>query len=352
MTGINVSSSFVGILATAVCATIFTMDMRQAAAVGGVADLGPNHKVCYNTASSFNTNLVMAKANEQSFKAVPRDGLSSTLFAYYDGQCDAVIYDEVILQGDLKFRRQDLENGKARNDLGKKKRIEKSGVVGDSLIWDPYAHAPHAMCPAPGVWSCAPCPCPVPRAPRPVPLPMAMPVHRYGFLVNSNYPNYEVVNRAVIQVATNAETREDLTTEYLASKEADAGGLDFIILLQWWAAPLIVTALILLIVCGIIVYFKTVCKKACGDTERTSRTTNAGFSRSTRQLMAAKKLERGMADIALQSANNLTHEMAFDMQDLHRTVHDLMQKVDQIVHAPMGDVQPMAQPTNIKEVHC
>ena len=296
MMGIHTSSSFVGILATAVCATIFTMDMRQASAIGGVADLGPTHKVCYNTASTFNTNLVMTKASEQSFKTVPCDGLSTTLYSYYDGRCDAVIYDEVILEGDLKFRRQDLDNGRQRNDLGKKSRVQKSGVVGDSLLWDPY-----------------------------------------GFLVNSGYPQYEIVNRAVVSVATNAEVREALWTAHLSTIKADGGGLDFLLLLEWTAPAAVFISFSLIVFFGSVVYFKTVCKRACGDT-RSSRTTKAGFSKSMRSAMSAKSLERGMADIALQSSNNLTHEMAFDLQDLQTNMQALLLKVDQMAGQQMDDV--------------
>ena len=41
--------------------------------------------------------------------------------------------------------------------------------------------------------------------------------------------------------------------------------------------------------------------------------------------MRAARMERGMADIALQPSHELIHEMAFEMQDLQTTVHDALE---------------------------
>ena len=192
------ASYAVGIIATAACAAIFTIDASQAALVGGFADLGPSHTVCYNTASSFNTALVTAKASEQRFSPLGFDGLAATLDAYYEQRCDAVIYDDVILQGDLLERRHSVAEGSASYY-----RVHKSGVVGASLKWDPY-----------------------------------------GFLLPSSHPMYETINRAVIAVATDDTVREELHAAHLRlggqnntrprpvhvrqrmGVDADGGGLD------------------------------------------------------------------------------------------------------------------------------
>ena len=82
------------------------------------------HAVCYNTASSFNTALVTAKASEQRFSPLGFDGLAATLDAYYEQRCDAVIYDDVILQGDLLERRHSVAEGSASYG-----RVHKSHAV-------------------------------------------------------------------------------------------------------------------------------------------------------------------------------------------------------------------------------
>ena len=41
--------------------------------------------------------------------------------------------------------------------------------------------------------------------------------------------------------------------------------------------------------------------------------------------MRAARMERGMADIALQPSHELIHEMAFEMQDLQTAVHDALE---------------------------
>ena len=85
---------------------------------------------------------------------------------------------EVILQGDLLERQQTVpEDGLTYA------RVHKSGVVGDSLKWDPY-----------------------------------------GFLMRSGDPMYETVNRAVIGVATDSSVREALEAEYLRVEGADEQG--------------------------------------------------------------------------------------------------------------------------------
>ena len=79
--------------------------LAKASSISGVADLGSNHKVCYNTASSFNTNLVAAKSSEQGL---------SPCHAMVPPQCwkrtttigATRSLDDVILQGDLVSRRQ------------------------------------------------------------------------------------------------------------------------------------------------------------------------------------------------------------------------------------------------------
>ena len=61
---ILLASSAVGIVTTAGCSAIFIIDTTRAASVSGLADLGPQHTICYNTASSFNSNLVAANAGD------------------------------------------------------------------------------------------------------------------------------------------------------------------------------------------------------------------------------------------------------------------------------------------------
>jgi hypothetical protein len=276
----KISASVVGIIATAACAAIFTIDLAQAASIGGVEDLGPKHTVCYNALSSFNTGLVTGKASEQRFQTLACYGLAQTLSAYYREDCDAVIYDEVILQGDLIARRKGAE----MHTLPM--RVQKSGVVGDSLKWDPY-----------------------------------------GFLMRSGHPHYEAVNRAVVSVATDSTVRETLQAAHLRLEESDKRGLDLGVFAQWlWYPAAGGLGLIVLAVAA--VYVNLVCN-AYTKTRKSiaSRTSIAaiGHSKFVRSKMRKAKLERGMADIALQPADELMHEMAFDMQDLQSTMQEVLE---------------------------
>lgn len=286
---ILLASSAVGIVTTAGCSAIFIIDTTRAASVSGLVDLGPQHTICYNTASSFNSNLVAAKSSEQRFLTLPCSGLSATLEAYYNKRCDAVIYDDVILQGDLLARQQ---VAKARNQPGFTgdgvfvrtdsyyARVEKSGLVGESLKWDPY-----------------------------------------GFMVNANSPHYEVVNRAVISVATDSAVRKTLQTAHLQLEEREKKGIDLSTFgSQWvWMPSAIGAGCIALGVAS--VYLNVACTAAKKRTSRAS----IGHAKSVRSMMRSAKMDRGMADIALQPANELIHDMAFEMQDLQTTMHDALQ---------------------------
>jgi uncharacterized protein (UPF0248 family) len=73
---------------------------------------------------------------------------------------------------------------------------------------------------------------------------------------------------------------------------------------------------------------------ACSNV-RTSRASK-GHSKSMRNLMSTRKLERGMADIALEPVDELIHDMVFDMQDMHVTLH-------RVLEALVGDQRVMVQ---------
>ena len=267
----RLSTSLVGVIATAACAAIFTIDAGQAASISGVSDLGKNHKVCYNLASTFNTNLVRGKSSENGFLLEGYNGLSATLDAYYDKQCDAVIYDDVILQGDLIDRRASV--APSDRTYG---RVQKSGVVGDSMKWDPY-----------------------------------------GFLTTSGHVHYEVVNRAVVSVATDDAARETLEAAYLQLALQPKTGIDLATFgSQWvWMPSAIGGGLIFLAIVGVYI---NVLLTAYGCTKSAARTSRAslGHTQAVRGEMLKAKLERGMADIALQPSHELVHDMAFEMQDL------------------------------------
>ena len=270
------ASYAVGIIATAACAAIFTIDASQAALVGGFADLGPSHTVCYNTASSFNTALVTAKASEQRFSPLGFDGLAATLDAYYEQRCDAVIYDDVILQGDLLERRHSVAEGSASYG-----RVHKSGVVGASLKWDPY-----------------------------------------GFLLPSSHPMYETINRAVIAVATDDTVREELHAAHLRLGGQTTRGLDLSMFGSEWVWMPTAAALALIAVALVGVYINVVC---VARRRPTLGRVGRRHSSAVKASMRAARMERGMADIALQPSHELIHEMAFEMQDLQTAVHDALE---------------------------
>ena len=291
---ILLSSSAVGVVTTAGCSAIFIIDTAKASSISGVADLGSNHKVCYNTASSFNTNLVAAKSSEQGFITVPCDGTSTMLEAYYDNRCDAVIYDDVILQGDLVSRRQQVRTGGRAAYVS---RVEKSGVVGGSMKWDPY-----------------------------------------GFLMTSGNPQYETVNRAVVSVATDSTVREALETAHLRTEEKEKRGLDLTTFGSQWVWMPSAIGVGLIAVGIVLVYLNVACTAAKRQTSRAS----LGHSKSVRGKMRAARMDRGIADIALQPANELIHDMAFEMQDMQTTMHSDLEMLQTLLPT-RTDADPMVE---------
>ena len=302
----RISSSIISIIATGACAAIFTIDASQAASISGVTDLGPSHDICYNTASSFNTRLVSSQSQVHGFRMRGYDGLASTLDAYYDKLCDAVIYDDVILQGDLIARRTAVLEGDRTYH-----RVQKSGVIGDSLAWDPY-----------------------------------------GFLLPSNNPHYEDINRAVIRWATDATAREALTEAYLRLADNTKTGIDLSTFgSEWvWMPSAVAAGLIFAALIG--VYINVMCKSSVGGTIRNSNRASLGHQKDVRNAMRVAKADRGMADIAMEPASDLIHEMAFEIQDLQVTVHGaletILQAMDQSVppHPRQGSTgaTPVAVP--------
>ena len=101
---LRLGTGLVGIIATAAMAAIFTLDASKASAIGGLSDLTPRHIVCYNEQSSFNTAFVTGLASEMGFQTVALNGLSATFDAFFASACDAMIYDETLLQGELIHR--------------------------------------------------------------------------------------------------------------------------------------------------------------------------------------------------------------------------------------------------------
>ena len=59
-------------------------------------------------------------------------------------------------------------------------------------------------------------------------------------------------------------------------------------------------------------------------------------------MMRFAKMDRGMADIALQPANELIHDMAFEMQDLQTTMYDALKILQTL--APTADEWKADQP--------
>ena len=129
---LSVGTRLVGVVATAAMAAIFTLDASKASAISGVSDLTTRHIVCYNSASSFNTAFVTGLASEKGFQAIALSSLAATFDAFFASACDAMIYDETLLQGELIHRRQTV-----LTDSPQYERVQKAGVVGESLKWDP-----------------------------------------------------------------------------------------------------------------------------------------------------------------------------------------------------------------------
>ena len=66
-----------------------------------------------------------------------RDATQAVFDAFFNSACDAVIYDETLLQGELIHRRQVTQEYDPQYE-----RVQKAGVVGESLKWDPCTLRP------------------------------------------------------------------------------------------------------------------------------------------------------------------------------------------------------------------
>ena len=172
-------------------------------------------------------------------------------------------------------------------------RVEKSGVVGGSMKWDPY-----------------------------------------GFLMMSGNPQYETVNRAVVSVATDSTVR-------LWRRPSTHGGegeawLDLTTFgSQWVWMPL--RSVPVFIAAGIVLVYPNVARTAA---KRQTSRASLGHSKSVRGKMRAARMDRGIADIALQPANELIHDMAFEMQDMQTTMHSALEMLQTLLPT-RTDADPM-----------
>ena len=246
--------ALIGIIATAAMAAIFTVDATQAAAVSGLADLTPRHVVCYNGASSFNTQLVTQHASEIGFQTLRFDSTSAMFSGFFRSRCDAVIYDETLLNGEL-IRRREVTSA-TDETYG---RVQRAGIVGASLKWDPY-----------------------------------------GFVMPSNHSAYEVVNRALVGVATDSQVRGLLESVWLHTTPSAEIGFGVLFLLEWVWIPAVAAAALLVVGLALVV---------CSLLGRVREATRDSVSGSKLRKVRRAKFEQGYAAVALQPADGLVHDM-------------------------------------------
>ena len=246
--------ALIGIIATAAMAAIFTIDATQASAVSGLADLTPRHVVCYNGASSFNTQLVTQHASGIGFQTLRFDSTSAMFSGFFRSRCDAVIYDETLLSGEL-IRRREVTSATDETY----RRVQRAGIVGASLKWDPY-----------------------------------------GFVMPSNHSLYEVVNRALVGIATDSQVREQLESMWLHTTPSAETGFGVLFLLNWVWIPAVAAAALLVVALALVIY------SLLGRVKEATRDSVSG---SKRREVRRAKFEQGYAAIALQPADGLVHDM-------------------------------------------
>ena len=255
---LRLGKSLLGIIATAAMAAIFTIDATQASALAGLAALTPRHVVCYNSASDFNTALVAQHASERGFQTLAFDSLASTYDGFFRSQCDAVIYDETLLSGELINRRRVTASTDPTYA-----RVQMAGIVGESLKWDPY-----------------------------------------GFVMTSNHSLYESVNRVLIGIATDSRVRGRLESMYLHTAPAAQTGFGITYFSRWFWIPAAAAAA-LLVFAFVVVHGANVGRVR--DAERKSVCQAKG--REVRKANRKAKMAKGYSALALQPADALVHDM-------------------------------------------
>ena len=154
--------------------------------------------------------------------------------------------------------------------------MQKSGVVGESLKWDPY-----------------------------------------GLLMTTGHPLYEEVNRALIGVTTDSAVRDDLASTWLHVPLTEQTGLGLTTFGQWLWIPAAAAAG--LMVAALVTVFSVI-----GKVEKAARNSLTDQARASAR---KEKMSKGSAAIALQPADQLIHEMAFELHDVTYHMHEILEAV-------------------------
>ena len=282
---VPILTEFKGLVALVTTAALAATFARDVAASGGdvraVSDL-VGMSVCSNVDAAATSAVVAELAYVHSFRVMAHPDTTSTFDAYFASECDALIYDEPLLQAELRARRQATAQADAAYA-----RVHASALVGEAVDWTPYALA-----------------------------------------MNEAHPLRKEINLALLAMTSNRRVRADLHARWLhvpASQTPRADDRIFGGYLEAWAIPMGATAATIALI-GVGAF-------AVLARSRSRLVEVARQPASDRSLVLMRARHEGLtpADLALTSTHALVHEMATSIRAIDQSVHRMASEQTQVL---------------------
>lgn len=272
----------VALVTTAALAANFARDAATSGSdVRAIADLA-GRAVCTNTDAAFVHSVVTELAAAHGFRVLEHPDFSSTFDAYFDSECDALIYDDAVARAELRARR----NSYTPSHRGYA-RVQSSAIVGEPLSWSPF-----------------------------------------GIAMRTAHPLRKEVNLAILALSANRRVRADLEAKWLTVPrpyEAPADDRAFGRYLGAWGTPLSVAAvLVFLIGAGAVAALAKI-------RARLLQAARQPASDRGLELMRARHANIAPADVALKSTAALVVEMATAIRAIDQNVHRMASEQSQVL---------------------
>ena len=142
--------------------------------------------------------------------------------------------------------------------------------------------------------------------------------------MTTGHPLYEEVNQALIGIVTDSTVRKNLGSTWLHVPRTEEAGLDLLVFGRWLWIP----AAAVVVLCTLAVVFVA---SMVGRVEKAARNSLTDKARASAR---EAKMAKGRAGIVLQPADQLVHQMAFDLRDVTDLMHELRDAVCESAPGP------------------
>jgi len=163
------------LIASATLTAVFTQFAISSLTAPKLQNLTAADTVCSNKESTANTNFVLKMEKSLQFEIVPCESREDMFDKYFNEACNVIIYDDLLLKGELKRRKN--QQPQDTWDL----RLKRSIIGDENLNFDPY-----------GMW------------------------------MNNSHWLYTRVNKKLIDVARDLKFREETLSKYLKEDSTDS----------------------------------------------------------------------------------------------------------------------------------